>query len=760
MFKQFSAWRQWTILVILLVVLCGTAFLSFFVAQKSRQELAQFTELELPLFDKILTLQSNFTMQESELYSYYVTTDRDDFLDSFQIEKQELNQVLSTLNNQLPNSPIVSTINQNIKKLWLISGRFDDVMNNRPIDWDEARIILSEFAPLAAKLSEENKRLSKWMREVIVERSHESNKLTQITLWITTLIASFSLLAAAAMAWLNARRIIAHQEQKRLSSFPERSPLPIISITDKGEVNYANAHAKNLVWELFESEDIQKLLPQNLTNDLATAKNRRFIEKEYPASMNIFNIMLHWLEDFNEYHIYLTDVTETRKAHERLKELAFYDHLTGLPNLSSFHEDYKQTRFASSSDIEFVCLIEIMMFDRVISTAGHKVSDSIVLDCADRLNEVLCCIDCTPYRLYRFDSNRFCLSIKTSELQLSQIFSNCLETLETPFKASTYEFYLSLNIGATQITQQNSANTELLLKEADSALQEVKHRSKNHYKFYDPSIHEKQLTKLAIETNLRHAMERNELHLAFQAQLCLSSGRIIGAEALLRWHHDDQSISPADFIPIAEESGLIIEIGEWVIKKTCEYAKDFNQQSDNALVIAINVSAKQLVYGNLVNVITKSLRDTGLSASSLEIEITESAMMADFNQALTIIEKIRYLGIKISLDDFGTGYSSLSYLHRLPINKLKIDQSFINNMTNNERDASITHSIITLAKSLQLTVIGEGIEDSEQLNQLQKWGCNEIQGFLFARPETPENFMSLVKTHHPIVWLENQNSTS
>tara|TARA_R110001599_G_C12169680_1_gene653060 strand:- start:599 stop:1366 length:768 start_codon:yes stop_codon:yes gene_type:complete len=255
-------------------------------------------------------------------------------------------------------------------------------------------------------------------------------------------------------------------------------------------------------------------------------------------------------------------------------------------------------------------------------------------------------------------------------------------------------------------------------------------------------------------------MERNELHLAFQAQLCLSSGRIIGAEALLRWHHDDQSISPADFIPIAEESGLIIEIGEWVIKKTCEYAKDFNQQSDNALVIAINVSAKQLVYGNLVNVITKSLRDTGLSASSLEIEITESAMMADFNQALTIIEKIRYLGIKISLDDFGTGYSSLSYLHRLPINKLKIDQSFINNMTNNERDASITHSIITLAKSLQLTVIGEGIEDSEQLNQLQKWGCNEIQGFLFARPETPENFMSLVKTHHPIVWLENQNSTS
>ena len=170
MFKQFSAWRQWTILVILLVVLCGTAFLSFFVAQKSRQELAQFTELELPLFDKILTLQSNFTMQESELYSYYVKTDRDDFLDSFQIEKQELNQVLSTLNNQLPNSPIVSTINQNIKKLWLISGRFDDVMNNRPIDWDEARIILSEFAPLAAKLSEENKRLSKWMREVIVER--------------------------------------------------------------------------------------------------------------------------------------------------------------------------------------------------------------------------------------------------------------------------------------------------------------------------------------------------------------------------------------------------------------------------------------------------------------------------------------------------------------------------------------------------------------------------------------------------------------
>lgn len=716
MLERFRTWRQWSILGILLVLLCGTAFLSFFVAQKSRQELAQFTELELPLFDKILTLQSNLTMQESELYSYYVTADRDDFLTSFQKDKQQLNRTLSTINTQLPNSPIVSKINQNIKEIWLISAQFDEVMNSKPIDWDEARTILSEFAPLATELSQENKRLSKWMREVIVERSHESNKLTQITLWITTLIASFSLFAAAAMAWLNARRIIAHKEQKRLSSFPERSPLPIISITDKGEVNYANDHAKNLVLELFESEDIQKILPRNIASDLALAKNRRFIEKEYPVSMNIFSIMLHWLEDFNEYHIYLTDVTETRKAHERLKELAFYDQLTGLPNLSSFHEDFRQAQFSSSSEIGFVCLIEIMMFDRVISTAGHKVSDTIVLDCAERLNKVLCHINTSPYRLYRFDSNRFCLSIKTSEYLLSQIFKNCLETFDSPFKASTYEFYLSLNIGATQVNQQNIVNTELVLKEADSALQEVKQRSKDYYQFYDPSIHDKQLSKLAIETNLRHAMERNELHLVFQAQLCLSSGSIIGAETLLRWQHEGQWISPAEFIPIAEESGLIIEIGEWVIKKSCEYAKQFNQQADHSLVIAINVSAKQLVHGNLVNIITKALKDTGLSTSNLEIEITESVMMSDFSQALTIIEKIRNLGIKVSLDDFGTGYSSLSYLHKLPINKLKIDQSFINNMINNERDASITHSIITLAKSLQLTVIGEGIEQAEQLN--------------------------------------------
>jgi diguanylate cyclase (GGDEF)-like protein len=409
--------------------------------------------------------------------------------------------------------------------------------------------------------------------------------------------------------------------------------------------------------------------------------------------------------------------------------LATHDPLTGLPNRVLLDDRLAQAMALADRDKRSFALMvcDLDRFKRINDSLGHRAGDQLLQEVARRLSAVARTADTVA----RFGGDEFVLvgsSLVDAE-DAMQLAARAIDALRAPVRIAGIDVHTSPSIGIA-LYPEDGASIEALLAHADAAMYAAKHQGRGSVQRYTPGMHAGTEHRVQMESELHQAIELKQFELHYQPKVDTRTGAVRSAEALIRWMHPSRGlVSPAEFIPLAEECGLIGAIGEWVIREACRQARAWQEEGVPSLRISVNLSASQFREAGLVDSIRRALDDVGLLARYLEVELTESAVMSDPEQSVAILEQLSAMGVLVSVDDFGTGYSSMSYLRRFPIDKLKIDRSFISEVTTNAADASIVRAIISLAHSLRLKVVAEGVETAEQLALLRELGCDQYQGF-------------------------------
>jgi diguanylate cyclase (GGDEF)-like protein len=436
----------------------------------------------------------------------------------------------------------------------------------------------------------------------------------------------------------------------------------------------------------------------------------------------------------NGLAVTVRDITERKLAEGKIEFLAHHDPLTHLPNRVLLRDRFEQAMVAASRDDSggVLMFLDIDNFKQVNDSFGHLVGDQLLLQVVERLQG--CIRDADTICRQGGDEFMIVLTNITDINDISRIAQHMLDVVSDPIEIENQSFHTSASIGVS-LFPSDGIDFDTLLKNADTAMYQAKESGKNAYRFFTAKMNAEVVEQMRLQTQLRFALQRNEFQLHYQPQIDLASGSVIGMEALIRWQHPELGkISPADFIPVAEASGLIIPIGAWVLEEACRQARVWQQSGLLRFKVGVNLSALQFKRGNILETVSNALERSGLPPNMLELELTESILLQDLETALKTILELKALGVQLAIDDFGTGYSSLSYLKRLHVDKLKIDQSFVRDIVTDTDDLAIVCAIIQLGKTLQMKVIAEGVETDEQLQLLSRHACNEAQGYYFCRP--------------------------
>ena len=439
-----------------------------------------------------------------------------------------------------------------------------------------------------------------------------------------------------------------------------------------------------------------------------------------------------------------SDITARKVTEQRVHHVAQHDVLTGLPNRSLLQDRLGQAVAWSgrSGCPVWVMLLDLDRFKYVNDSMGHKAGDVLLMTVAARLRAALRDTDTVA----RMSGDEFVVILSEDSEPLSPaIVQRVMDAVAQPIMLGGREFFVTCSVGVAAYPSDGTP-ADSLIEHADIAMYRAKKLGRNNFQFYTPAMNEESLERVRIESALRVALERKEFVLHYQPQVDLQSGRIVGMEALIRWQHPELGmVPPSRFIGIAEDTGLIVPIGAWVMRTACAQNKAWQDAGLGRLRVAVNLSARQFGAADLLPGIEAALSDTGLAPDCLELELTESLFMSDITPAVELLHRMKALGVKLSIDDFGTDYSSFSYLSRFPIDVLKIDRSFVSDITEDANDAAIVASIIALAHNLRLSVIAEGVETAAQLDHLRHQGCDEMQGYYFSRPLPARDFEQLLR---------------
>ena len=446
------------------------------------------------------------------------------------------------------------------------------------------------------------------------------------------------------------------------------------------------------------------------------------------------------------------DLTETKNAAERIEFLSRYDQLTGLPNRQLLETCFGTARAAADragQRLALLCL-DLDNFKHVNDTLGHAAGDLVLREVAERLRAGIGPGDTVS----RHGGDEFlilCTGLRTGPRAgisgreaVDDLVESVLARLAPPFRLGEHKVSVAASVGIS-LYPDDGDSFDLLFRKADTAVFEAKRRGRNAAAYFTAAMTDDAIERLVLHADLRQALSRREFSIHYQPFIDLASGRIAGAEALLRWHHADHGHVPPDrFIPIAEESGLIVPIGKWVLREVCRQNREWRDGDGPALCLAVNVSALQLRAEGFVEMVAETLAEFALPPEALEIELTESVLISEADRMLEVVGRLKALGVRLSIDDFGTGYSSLAYLKRLKVDKLKVDRSFVRNIAVSEDDGAIVLAILQMAETLRLTTIAEGVETIEQAEFLKSHGCRQCQGYLFSRPVPADQFAILV----------------
>jgi diguanylate cyclase (GGDEF)-like protein/PAS domain S-box-containing protein len=465
-------------------------------------------------------------------------------------------------------------------------------------------------------------------------------------------------------------------------------------------------------------------------------------------------IYLQWLtiipiyDDKNEISLYvglLTDLTKSINNSRQVQNHAYYDMLTNLPNRILLHDrlTFMVNHAKRNKQNMAILLMDLNRFKLINDTLGFSAGDSLLQTIANRLKSCLRDVD----GVFRLGDDEFAIVLEeiAQPQDAARVAKRLLAVCALPFQFYDHELYVTVSIGIS-IFPTDGNEIEALLKNAEVAMNRAKELGINNYQHYMPTMNATAFEQLTLEHNLRKALKKDQFLVYYQPQIDLRTQKIIGAEALVRWQHPELGmISPAQFIPIAEETGLILPLGEWVLRTACQQAKKWHDQLGTRFIISVNLSTRQFQQQDLVSTVHRSLQDTKLPPELLELEITETLGMKNPELTLKTLHELKAMGIHIAIDDFGTGYSSLSYLKKFPIDTLKIDRSFVSDINADSNDGAIVVAVIALAHSLKLKVIAEGVETPEQASYLLDHGCERIQGYIFSPPVPAQDFESLIK---------------
>jgi len=450
----------------------------------------------------------------------------------------------------------------------------------------------------------------------------------------------------------------------------------------------------------------------------------------------------------------LQDITERTNAQQQIHNLAYYDIVTGLPNRAQLTEQLRYTlKLSKRNDSKFALLfLDLDHFKQVNDTLGHDAGDDLLKQVSKRLTRVVRDTDMISSRdseeaesqhtVARLGGDEFVvlLGVINRAEDAARVAERISQSVSEPYELGTNTVSVTTTIGIS-VFPADGTDSESMMKSADVAMYHAKESGRNGYQFYSRSIHEQALTRFSLEADLRSAIEKKELTLVYQPKIDVRTGQLSGMEALARWYHPEKGImSPTEFISLAEETGLILPLGSWVLQQACSQMKMWLDAGWPVMTVAVNCSSEQFTKSDIIEDINVALELSGLDPSHLEIELTESLILQDGEKGIEILKNLKRLGIKVSIDDFGTGFSSLSYLKRLPVDKLKIDKSFVDDLEKDSGDAAIVTAIITLSHNLDLTVVAEGVETQEQYDILRKFDCDEIQGYLISHPLNVQQF--------------------
>jgi predicted signal transduction protein with EAL and GGDEF domain len=451
------------------------------------------------------------------------------------------------------------------------------------------------------------------------------------------------------------------------------------------------------------------------------------------------------------------DISERKRAEEQIRRLAYCDSLTGIPNRQAFLEMLeRELQRSKIGNKKFAVLfMDLDAFKRINDTLGHNVGDQLLQQVSERLRETIRPSDMLSRgdvvtrtnqgngegtNLARLGGDEFTILIPDLERveHALNVAHRVKDAMRRPFIIEGNEIFVTASIGISLFPEDGDDCTSLL-KFADTAMYHAKNCGKNNAKLYSSSLTMQIMSHVKLEVGLRRALQNDELYLLYQPQLDVRSSEIVGVEALVRWRHAERGvISPTEFIPLAEETGLIVPIGEWVLRTACNQARAWQKLARRPVRMAVNLSAKQFKDENLSQIVLSALHDTGLDPRLLELELTEGTLMDDAKATLATLEQLRGIGVYLSIDDFGTGYSSMNYLKRFDVRALKIDRSFISGLPQDSENAAITRAIIAMAHGLKMVVVAEGVETGEQLVMLEEYGCDLVQGFYLGRPAPAE----------------------
>lgn len=470
--------------------------------------------------------------------------------------------------------------------------------------------------------------------------------------------------------------------------------------------------------------------------------------------------------ELTELNIQLkSEIADRKKAEKHISHIAFHDSLTNLPNRFLFLDRLSMyiNHIRRNQGKAAILFLDIDDFKRINDTLGHSTGDILLKGVADKISGCIRNTDSVSHQtiydvatstVARLGGDEFTIlltDIIDSQCVL-KVVQRLIESLSHPFQLNSSEVFITVSIGIA-ICPDDGEDADTVIKNADTAMYDAKNRGKNNFQFFKESMNTRSLKSLTLENDLRKAIERNELLLYYQPRIDVQTGNIVSMEALVRWEKPDEGlVSPAEFIPVAEDTGLIIPMGKWILRTACSQNKAWQESGLPPICVSVNISGKQFQQDNFIPTILDALKSSYLDPRYLELEITENVLMHNAKITIDMLSTFKKMGIRISMDDFGTGYSSFSYLKRFPLDIIKIDKSFIEDIPENTDTATIVTAILSMAHSLNLTVVGEGVETRQQLDFLRDYECDEVQGFYFSRPLPAKKVTEMLEksTHLPL----------
>ncbi len=555
------------------------------------------------------------------------------------------------------------------------------------------------------------------------------------------------------MSELARARLAVEESERRFRGAFEHAPIGMMLVGPDGRISQVNRMLCELLG--YEEDELVGREPDSLIHEEDRAEHlrvrrelltgaveeanleTRYVRRDGSIIWTNRHVVMQRAEDGTPVHVIvqIQDITDLKISRERMEKLAFYDTLTGLANRRLFTDRLQQAvRHAVRTGRPTALMyLDLDNFKRVNDSLGHEAGDELLTTVARRLRESVR----TEDTVGRFGGDEFTILLNEAcdSRGASHVARKVLESLAEPITLAGHEFRVTTSIGLT-LAPDDGTDPQTLLKNADLAMYRAKERGRDNYQFFSEELNERAMDRLIIENELRAALGAgDEFELYYQPQISVASGEITGLEALVRWRHPKRGLlAPDAFIRVAEESGLIVPLGDWSIRRACEQLQALRARTGTAVKVAVNISARQFSDPRLPATVALALEETGLDAEALELEITETMLMHDVEEAIRMLEALHGLGVSLAVDDFGTGYSSLAYLKRLPLDRVKVDRTFVSEIPENEDDVAITSAVIAMAHQLKLDVVAEGVETQAQLDFLAAADCELAQGYLFGPP--------------------------